>query len=238
MKPPFDIAGRSRHAGLGVPEARARSGRVSCSRASRAASVSRAIRSSASATRSSSARLQRPARRRRGGFRRPPTGAELARRSSRRAHAAPRPTRMPGVPLAGGLVGDAGYRRRALLRAAAHPPAQRSRLPVAALCGARLPARLRSPDARHRAAARRARGRAREAAPRSQPRAAWRPAGAAAQRRTRPARLGLERDGLPRRVRRAQEHIAAGDVYQLVLSVRFDGPACSSTRSRSIARCA
>ena len=81
---------------------------------------------------------------------------------------------------------------------------------------------VRSPDARHRAAACRQRGRAPGAAPRGHPRAARRPAELG------PARAGplLAPPAAPVRcarntwpgVKRTQEYIAAGDVYQLVLS--------------------
>ena len=52
-----------------------------------------------------------------------------------------------------------------------------------------------------------------------------------------PAVPSLTEEAHAARVRRAQEYIASGDVYQLVLASRFEGVQ-SSRRSRSIARCA
>ena len=96
----------------------------------------------------------------------------------------------------------------------------------AALCRAALAARLRSPDARHRAAARRQRGRTRRAAPRGRPRRCAVPLPATLGR---PGRYSLPTAALSREqymagVRRTQEYIAAGDVYQLVLVVALRGP--------------
>ena len=62
------------------------------------------------------------------------------------------------------------------------------------------------------------------AAARSHPRAARRPAGPAWQPKFSPPEASLSEDAIPAQRRDARkEYIAAGDVYQLVLSVRFAG---------------
>ena len=61
-----------------------------------------------------------------------------------------------------------------------------------------------------------------------------RPAERAAARRSRRTSRASEFEGM---VRAAKEHIAAGDIYQVVLSQRFEAEVAAD-RSRSIARCA
>ena len=144
--------------------------------------------------------------------------------------AAPRPQpEMPGLPLAGGLVGFTRLRRGALLRAAAIAGARADDgCPTLHYVAPRVAAGVRSPDARHRAAARRHRGRAPGAAPRSHPRAARRPAAAPARAASfsAPDASRCRARTTWRACARTQEYIAAGDVYQLVLSVALRGHAC------------
>ena len=87
-----------------------------------------------------------------------------------------------GVPLAGGLVGYAAYDVVRYLRAAARALRSRERCAGAALRRAALAAGVRSPDPRHRAAARRPRGGAARAAARGHARAARRTAAGPARR--------------------------------------------------------
>ena len=114
-------------------------------------------------------------------------------------------------------------RRGALLRApAAAAPTARGRA-AAALRGAALAAGVRSPDPRHRAAARRLR--AERAALRREVVAALRGAlpKCAAAAATRGRRRRSSRADYLAGVRRTQEYIAAGDVYQLVLAAASPG---------------
>ena len=81
----------------------------------------------------------------------------IARRTAQGAGRA-RPSRMPemaGVPLAGGLVGYASYDVVRYFERLPSHGARRQPVPDPALRGARVAAGVRSPDARHRAAARR-----------------------------------------------------------------------------------
>ena len=114
---------------------------------------------------------------------------ELLARLRQALALAPRPQpELPGMPLAGGLVGYHGVRRRALLRAAATAPCAPARCADPALRGAAFAAGVRSPDARHRAAACGHRGRA---------------TGAAARRDRGAARRAAHGDG-PRQFRRTR----------------------------------
>ena len=152
--------------------------------------------------------------------------AELLDALRKALAAAPQPLpEMAGVPLAGGLVGYSSYDvvryfERLPARARADNP-----VPDPALRRAAIAAGVRSPDARHRAAARRQRSRAPGAA--REVIAALRgglPSYAPAHGQYSPSRrLAVSRDEYMAGVQRAQEYIAAGDVYQLVLSSRFAG---------------
>ena len=106
---------------------------------------------------------------------RPANKAELLDALRKALAAAPKPLpEMAGVPLAGGLVGYSSYD---VVRYFERLPSERARRQPGAgpaLRGARVHAGVRSPDARHRAAARRHRGRAPGAAPRGDRRAARR----------------------------------------------------------------
>ena len=129
-----------------------------------------------------------------------------------------------GVPLAGGLVGYAAYD---VVRHFERLPARSTRLEWrsrAALRGAALGAGVRSPHARYRARARRLG----EGAPLAARRKSCAPCAARCRRRG--DRDAMQPPWPPSRardylagVRRTQEYIAAGDVYQLVLASRFSG---------------
>ena len=128
------------------------------------------------------------------------------------------------MPLAGGLVGYAAYDVVRYFERLPARSAVASGVAGAALRGAALGAGVRSPDARHRAACTRARRR-------SGARCGARWCGRCAARcRTarRPGRYCAPAAAFARAdylagVRRTQEYIAAGDVYQLVLASRFAG---------------
>ena len=127
-----------------------------------------------------------------------------------------------GFPLLGGLVGAASYDLvRYFERLPAHA-ADRRRRARCALPRAAFAAGVRSPDAPCRVAARGLRAGATRVASRGDPRAARRFARAGRGRRQfSPAEASLSEDDFLQNVARTKEYIAAGDVYQLVLSVRF-----------------
>jgi anthranilate synthase component 1 len=165
LKPPFDIAGDldtpvSAFAKLRVPAALP-AGERRGRRAPRPLLVHRLRRGAGGAARARRALVAE------GAYGVPANQASCCSACARRWRARRgRPPRAPGVPLAGGLVGYASYdvvrwfeklpRRHAAPRRCAGPALRR----------AALAAGVRSPDARHRAAARRQRGRAPGAAPR------------------------------------------------------------------------
>jgi anthranilate synthase component I len=125
-------------------------------------------------------------------------------------------------PLAGGLVGYAAYD---IVRYFEKLPRRVNRgSPVPDLLRrAAVAAGVRSPDARHRAAARRVRRpSASRCARGDRPRCAAgsRPAGRGGYS---PASASISAAQFLANVGRTKEYIAAGDVYQLVLSVRFSG---------------
>ena len=139
---------------------------------------------------------------------------------------------MAGVPLAGGLVGYAPTTSCATSSACRRTRARRSRLPDAAL---RRAASLLVFDHLTRGIALLHAGIEAErqsAAPRGDPRAARRLARSRPGRRSSraPEASSYARRSTSQGVQRTQEYIAAGDVYQLVLSVRFAG----RIRSRSL----
>ena len=147
------------------------------------------------------------------------------------------------MPLAGGLVGFAAYDVVRYLRAAAGCTRTRaSEAPDAALRRAESLAGVRSPDARHRAAACRHRGRAPD-------RCAAKSIARAARRRCRRAACAAIRSfgdlGYRWRARTTwpacgarRKYIAAGDVYQLVLASPLLEARMTWIPSRCIARCA
>jgi len=159
-----------------------------------------------------------------GGERRPvPANAGELLSALREALArAPRPLpEMPGVPLAGGLVGYAGYDVvRFFERLKAHStfssPVLHYLAPRSLLVFDHLTrgiALLHDGTETERQALRREIVRALRGAL---------PAAARAGRYAQPG-AAFSQDDFLKGVRRAQEHIAAGDIYQLVLSVRFGG---------------
>ena len=226
MKPPFDIAGDldtpvSAYAKLAAFQPRfllesveggerlAAIPSSASARRSKCGSTSRASRSGASGIRCRAA----------------PTSCSDGLRGA--LARAPRPLpELATVPLAGGLVGYTSYD---VVRYFERLPERAAPLPHAPpLLHYVAPPSLLVFDhltRAHRAAARGHRGRARGAASRSHRRAARAAAGARAARAaataSRSRRCG--RDDYIAGVRRAQEYIAAGDVYQLVLSTRFAG---------------
>jgi anthranilate synthase component 1 len=153
----------------------------------------------------------------------PSSGAELL--AVLRAALAAAPRLQPdcnGVPLAGGLVGYAGFdvvrlfERLPSRHAAAQMPLLHYIAPASLLVFDHVTrgiALLHAGDESERASLKREVSRALQ--------------GGLPERRqgagfSRP-RAGLGRDGFLDAVRRAKEHIAAGDVYQLVLSILFEG---------------
>ena len=178
--------------------------------------------------------------RRRRGCRRPPTARSCSPCCAPRSR--PRRARSPsanGMPLAGGLVGYASYD---IVRLFERLPSRRRPADGLPLMHYVAPASLlvfdhvtrgiallhAGPEA-ERASLRREVSRALQGGlPERSGRARIRPA----------ARRGSTATRFLDAVRRAQEHIAAGDVYQLVLSILLRGPPRRSTRSRSTARCA
>ncbi len=157
----------------------------------------------------------------------PRTAQELLAGLRQALAAAPRPLPELGtVPLAGGLVGYTAYdvvRYFERLPEPRRPLAQCAAAP--ALPRAPLAAGVRSPDARHRTAPCGQRGGTQRAAERSDPGAARADADRGRRRGGgyRPPVAALSRAEYLSGVLRAQEYIAAGDAYQLVLSSRFSG---------------
>jgi anthranilate synthase component 1 len=153
----------------------------------------------------------------------PANAAELLEvmRAALAASPKPRPAGS-GIPLAGGLVGYAGYD---LVRLLERLPARRA-APGAALMHYVAPESLLVFDhVTRRIALLHAGDDAERARLRSEiVRALQGAVPAQGTRRgfERPT-AGLERPGFLDAVRRAREHIAAGDIYQLVLSIRFEG---------------
>ena len=129
-------------------------------------------------------------------------------------------------------VGRAGrlhrVRRRALLRTIAGAQPRGHADAARALRRAVLASGIRSSDAQRRAPARRLGGRAAKLAPRGHAGAARcgpgvHIAGSSGAARFSPATPSLSEAAHAAGVRRAQEYIASGDVYQLVLASRFEG---------------
>ena len=132
--------------------------------------------------------------------------------------------RLPGVPLSGGLVGYTAYDAVRYFERLPGRSLDDDRDAARPLCRAALAVGLRSSDPHRRASARRQRGGAPEPAPRGHARAARRGADhARAPGAFRPRRPRSAESAHAAGVQRAQEYIASGDVYQLVLASRFEG---------------
>ena len=187
------------------------------------------------------ARQERPARRWTAAAR-PPTAPSCSTALRDALAAAPRPeASTSGFPFHGGLVGVSSYdlaryfeRLPRARRVGRRRPTPRYVAPRSLLVFDHLTRRVAllhdgTGGGAHGAARARC-VRALRGAPAARP--AWHGAvrRAAAEPRSAAQFLATRRP-------RARRHIAAGDVYQLVLSVRFPG-AATSTRSRPIARCA
>jgi anthranilate synthase component I len=156
----------------------------------------------------------------------PGSAPELLAGLRRALAAAPRPQpELDSVPLAGGLVGYGAYD---LVRYFERLPARAARLPNAPpLLHYQAPQSLLVFDHLTRAIALLHAGSAAErAALRSEVIRALRgpmPAAPKGGSGYRPPSAALSREAFLSAVRRAQEYIAAGDIYQLVLSARFSG---------------
>jgi anthranilate synthase component I len=154
----------------------------------------------------------------------PATQAELLSALRGALAKAPQPApRIPGVPLPGGLVGAAGYD---LVRHFERLPTRTKLVEPTPQAHYLAPQSLLVFDHLTRGVALLHAGtEAERGSLRKEVMQALRGAIPASDKRVRysPARGSLSEDDFIRGVRRTQEYIAAGDVYQLVLSVRFAG---------------
>jgi anthranilate synthase component 1 len=154
----------------------------------------------------------------------PTTQAELLNALRSALAKAPQPLpRIPGVPLPGGLVGAAGYD---LVRHFERLPARAALVEPTPQAHYLAPQSLLVFDHLTRGVALlHAGSEAERSSLRKEVIKALRGAIPASDKRVRysPARGSLSEDEFIRGVHRTQEYIAAGDVYQLVLSVRFAG---------------